>query len=67
MDRKDWNRIGLAAAVLLVPGGFLLGATLLARRGGKPAADAMPTAVDPGARPAEDGPSDDHANIVGAH
>ncbi|MDX5982807.1 hypothetical protein [Sphingomonas echinoides] len=34
MDRKDtnWNRIGLAAAVVLVPGGFLLGAALLARR-----------------------------------
>lgn len=32
MDRKDWNRIGLAAAVVLVPGGFLLGAALAARR-----------------------------------
>jgi hypothetical protein len=32
MDRKDWTRIGLAAAVVLVPGGFLLGATLAARR-----------------------------------
>ncbi|MFA6124683.1 MAG: hypothetical protein WCS75_01330 [Sphingomonas sp.] len=34
MERKEtnWNRIGLAAAVVLVPGGFLLGAALLARR-----------------------------------
>jgi hypothetical protein len=32
MDRKDWTRIGLAAAVVLVPGGFLLGAALAARR-----------------------------------
>jgi hypothetical protein len=32
MERKDWNRIGLAAAVVLVPGGFLLGAALAARR-----------------------------------
>lgn len=32
MERKDWNRIGLAAAVLLVPGGFLLGGALAAWR-----------------------------------
>ena len=32
MDRKTLNRIGLAAAILLVPGGFILGATLAARR-----------------------------------
>lgn len=32
MDRKTLNRVGLAAAILLVPGGFLLGATLAARR-----------------------------------
>jgi hypothetical protein len=32
MERKDWNRIGLTAAVVLVPGGFLLGAVLAARR-----------------------------------
>jgi hypothetical protein len=35
MDRKDWTRIGLIAAVFLVPGGFVLGATLAARRAGK--------------------------------
>uniref|UniRef100_UPI0035CAFD21 hypothetical protein n=1 Tax=uncultured Sphingomonas sp. TaxID=158754 RepID=UPI0035CAFD21 len=32
LERKDWNRIGLAAAVVLVPGGFVLGAVLAARR-----------------------------------
>jgi hypothetical protein len=32
MDRKILNRLGLAAAILLVPGGFILGATLAARR-----------------------------------
>jgi hypothetical protein len=32
MDRKTWNRIGLAAVILLAPGGFVLGASLAARR-----------------------------------
>ena len=32
MDRKTLNRIGLAAAILLVPGGLILGAGLAARR-----------------------------------
>jgi hypothetical protein len=32
MDRKDWTRIGTAAVMLLVPGGFALGAVLAARR-----------------------------------
>ncbi|WP_029623634.1 hypothetical protein [Sphingomonas sp. PAMC 26617] len=32
MDRRDWTRIGIAAAVVLVPGGFVLGAVLAARR-----------------------------------
>ena len=32
MDRKDWTRIGTAAVVLLVPGGFALGAALVMRR-----------------------------------
>jgi hypothetical protein len=32
MDRKTLNRAGLAAAILLVPGGLLLGAALAARR-----------------------------------
>ncbi|MGY2734242.1 hypothetical protein ACVWYO_001916 [Sphingomonas sp. UYP23] len=32
MERKDWNRVALTAAVVLVPGGFLLGAALAARR-----------------------------------
>ncbi|WP_277971039.1 hypothetical protein [Sphingomonas echinoides] len=32
MERKDWTRIGVAAVVVLVPGGFALGAVLAARR-----------------------------------
>ena len=32
MDRKTLNRVGLAAAILLVPGGLILGAGLAARR-----------------------------------
>ncbi|WP_242185030.1 hypothetical protein [Sphingomonas sp. CARO-RG-8B-R24-01] len=32
MDRKDWTRIGVVAAVLLVPGGFVLGGLLATRR-----------------------------------
>lgn len=32
MERKDWTRIGVAAAVLLVPGGFVLGGLLAAQR-----------------------------------
>jgi len=32
MDRKTWNRVGLAAVILLAPGGFVLGASLAARR-----------------------------------
>ena len=31
-ERTDWKRIGLIATVLLVPGGFLLGGVLAARR-----------------------------------
>jgi len=46
VDRKDWNRIGLAAAVLLVPGGFLLGATMLARRASKAAPEGPVTPKD---------------------
>lgn len=46
MERKDWNRIGLAAAILLVPGGFLLGAGLLARRARKSEEPAPPVVGD---------------------
>ena len=31
-EKTDWRRIGLIATVLLVPGGFLLGGALAARR-----------------------------------
>lgn len=32
MDRKTLNRIGIAAVILLAPGGFVLGASLAARK-----------------------------------
>ena len=47
MDKKTLNRIGLAAAILLVPGGLILGAGLAARRYRKRAADADPVKADP--------------------
>ena len=31
MDKNDWNKAGLAAVIMLAPGGFILGATLAAR------------------------------------
>ena len=31
-EKTDWRRIGLIATVLLVPGGFLLGGAITARR-----------------------------------
>lgn len=48
MKRKEtnWNRIGLAAAVVLVPGGFLLGAALLARRYRQKSGDDATTAPE---------------------
>ena len=32
MQRKTWIRIGLAATIVLAPGGFVLGASLAAKR-----------------------------------
>lgn len=40
MDRKTLNRVGLAAAILLVPGGLVLGAAFAAQRYRKRAAEA---------------------------
>lgn len=45
MDRKDWTRIGLIAAVFLVPGGFVLGGALAARRAGKAISDTSASAT----------------------
>ena len=49
--RKDTlNKLGLAALILLAPGGFILGATLAARRyraKGQPAEDAPAEADAP--------------------
>ena len=49
MDNKTLNRIGLAAAILLVPGGLILGAGLAARRYRKRAdeAEAAPVKDNP--------------------
>ncbi|MEN2792295.1 hypothetical protein ABC974_21870 [Sphingomonas oligophenolica] len=46
MDRKTLNRIGLAAAILLVPGGLILGAGLAARRYRKRTEDADAAKAD---------------------
>lgn len=32
MRKEHWNRLGLATVILLAPGGFVLGAALLADR-----------------------------------
>ena len=52
--RKDTlNKVGLAALILLAPGGFILGATLFARRyraKGQPAEEAS-TAADASVAP----------------
>lgn len=42
MDRKTWNRVGLAAVILLAPGGFVLGAGLAARAWRKRQAETPP-------------------------
>ncbi|MBY0518873.1 MAG: hypothetical protein K2P79_00415 [Sphingomonas sp.] len=48
-EKTNWRRIGLTAAVLLVPGGFLLGGALAARRyrKGIGAADRAETTPNP--------------------
>ena len=53
MDRKDWTRIGVAATVVLVPGGFVLGAVLAARRVQQARAKAVGV-TEPLADPAKD-------------
>ena len=50
-EKTDWRRIGLIAAVTLVPGGFLLGAALAVRRM-RAKADAKSGEVDPSDRKA---------------
>jgi hypothetical protein len=46
LKRETLNKAGLAAAILLAPGGFILGAALAARyyrqrRGSEPGSDAL--------------------------
>ncbi len=56
MDRKLWSRVGIAAAVLLVPGGFLLGGALAALWSQPGAAQPSATPAPPAATaPGEDG------------
>lgn len=47
MAKTNWRRIGLVATILFVPGGFVLGASMLARhrqkREGAAAADSPET------------------------
>jgi hypothetical protein len=45
MDKKTLTRVGLAAAILLVPGGLILGAGLAARRYRKRAGEAEAAAA----------------------
>ncbi|MEO5865624.1 MAG: hypothetical protein ABIS14_12990 [Sphingomonas sp.] len=40
MDKGTFNKLGLAALIVLAPGGFILGATLAARRLRRKAVDA---------------------------
>jgi len=54
MDNKILNRAGVAAAILLVPGGFILGATLLARRYRQQAAEKAAGQGETAGPPAED-------------
>jgi hypothetical protein len=58
MDKKTLNRIGLAAAILLVPGGFILGATLAAQRYRK---RATPETVAPDAAEAAEAVTDERS------
>lgn len=50
---KTWNKVGLAAVVLLAPGGFLLGATLLANHYRKKVAAKDDAGGEPASRPDE--------------
>ena len=54
MAKTNWRRIGLVATILFVPGGFLLGASMLARRMGK---DADTPDVPPDVTPVADTPA----------
>jgi hypothetical protein len=48
-SRKDgWNKAGLAALILLAPGGFILGFTLAARHYGKRSSRPAARATSPG-------------------
>lgn len=46
MAKTNWRRIGLVATILFVPGGFVLGASMLARKRRERAGDASTPAPD---------------------
>ncbi|MBA3879113.1 MAG: hypothetical protein C0500_05305 [Sphingobium sp.] len=60
MAKTNWRRIGLVATILFVPGGFLLGASMAARRMRKdvPAPAPPPSAESDGDPPATDPAAD---------
>ena len=53
MAKTNWRRIGLVATILFVPGGFLLGASMAARRMRKEEAPVppLPEAPPPDSEP----------------
>jgi len=46
-EKTNWRRIGLVATILFVPGGFLLGASMAARRRRKGDAPEPPATDSP--------------------
>ena len=60
MAKTNWRRIGLVATILFVPGGFLLGASMAARRMRKDATAPEPApSSDPGHEPPAADPAAD--------
>ncbi len=53
MAKTNWRRIGLVATILFVPGGFLLGASMAARRMRK---EEAPVPLEPVAPPPDSEP-----------
>lgn len=54
-EKTNWRRIGLVATILFVPGGFLIGASMAARRrkgqaSALPSSEGSPADGDPPAR-----------------
>jgi len=56
MQKDTLNKLGLAAAILLLPGGFVLGATLAARHYRRKAAKGSPDPGEKAPAPPDDAP-----------